>query len=61
MSKFFRSARCRRPPSSVDRLACEPGSAEVAANRPLQQTKPHTILNAFVDHACGFAAERQGR
>jgi hypothetical protein len=30
-------------------------------NRPLQQTKPHTILKAIVDHACGFAAERQGR
>jgi hypothetical protein len=28
-------------------------------NRPLQQTKPRTILCALNHHACGFAAERQ--
>jgi hypothetical protein len=33
----------------------------VRANRPLQQTKPRTILCALNHHACGFAAERQGR
>ena len=59
MSKFFRSARCRRPSSSADRLTCEPGSAEVAANTPLQQTKPRSILSALRYLACGFAAERQ--
>jgi hypothetical protein len=28
-------------------------------NRPLQQTKPRSILSALNHHACGFAAERQ--
>jgi hypothetical protein len=27
----------------------------------LQQTKPRCILSALKHHACGFAAERQGR
>jgi hypothetical protein len=31
------------------------------ANTPLQQTKPRCILSALRDHACDFAAERQGR
>jgi hypothetical protein len=32
----------------------------LSSNTPLQQTKPRDILSAL-KHACGFAAERQGR
>jgi hypothetical protein len=28
-------------------------------NRPLQQTKPRSILRAFIHHVRGLAAERQ--
>jgi hypothetical protein len=37
------------------------GALDLPANTPLQQTKPRRILSALNDHACGFAAERQGR
>jgi hypothetical protein len=35
-------------------------STRPPSNKPLQQTKPRDILSAL-KHACGFAAERQGR